>query len=411
MKIFHTIIVICAGLCVLGAGCVTEPQSAGPVIIQSPPEYSIKVLLDSSAEKVSFRIEDEYQIVNYDTMEILQATGSSDAVEATIDNNSIRVGQQIFKSSKVIIQPKHNQPFVFNETMTYRGGLELIINSDKKTLTVINNVPMESYLAGVVASEMPSYWETEALKAQAIAARTYCLYIKSKFGKNRSWDVKTTQANQVYRGVRAETIRTTDAVNSTFGIILCDNEFTEPFPAYYSSACGGHTEDSQNVFGDSFESLKGVDCQFCRTTTRPSLFYWPDVKFDKETVNKNIFEKYPTIQQDLDSIKKIEAVKESKYDNNFARITSVKLTGSNGKTAFLRAEDLRLAIDSTGSKIQSASCTIISLDNEFIFTAGKGFGHGVGLCQYGAREMARQGKTAEEILSFYYPGCRFKSMY
>jgi stage II sporulation protein D len=97
--------------------------------------------------------------------------------------------------------------------------------------------------------------------------------------------------------------------------------------------------------------------------------------------------------------------------SNFKRIVSVKLTGSTSKTAYLRAEDLRLAIDSTGIKIQSASCIIVSLGKEFLFIAGEGFGHGVGLCQYGAREMARQGKTAQEILNFYYPNSRIKTLY
>jgi stage II sporulation protein D len=260
---------------------------------------------------------------------------------------------------------------------------------------------------------MPSYWDTEALKAQAIAARTYCLYIKSKFGKNRLWDVKTTQANQVYKGVAAETMRTNNAVNATAGLVLCceqESGVCEEFPAYYSSVCGGHTENSKNVFGDSFISLEGVDCPYCKEITRPDLFYWPMVKFDKKYVTEKITERYPDLN-DLGNIEKIEPTKENVYSNNFKRIVSVKLTGSTGKTAILRAQDLCLAIDPTGAKIQSASCTIVSLKNEFIFVAGKGFGHGVGLCQYGAREMARQGKTAQEILNFYYPNSRIKTLY
>ncbi|MDD5010986.1 MAG: SpoIID/LytB domain-containing protein, partial [Phycisphaerae bacterium] len=265
---------------------------------------------------------------------------------------------------------------------------------------------------GVVAAEMPSYWDAEALKAQTIAARTYCLYIKSKFGKNRSWDVRATQANQVYKGVLAETVRTTNAVNGTAGMVLCCEQETgcELFGAYYSSVCGGHTENSENVFGDKVAPLKGVECPYCSEITKPSLFYWPTAKFDKKTVTKNINERYPSLKE-LGTINKIEAVKVSEYDGNLTRITNVKLTGSTGKTGFLRGEDLRLAIDSSGTKIQSACCTIVSLEKEFLFVAGKGFGHGVGLCQYGAREMARQGKTAEQILSFYYPGSKIKILY
>jgi stage II sporulation protein D len=413
IKIFRNIAILCTGLSVLLGGCVAEPQGSEPVITQSPSLSSVRVLLDDSAQKIQFKIDDEYEIVNYDTMEIFKAEGTACVIEPATDSNGIWAGQQLFKTKHLIIQPKHNQPFAINDNQKYRGGLELIINSGSRTMTVINNVSMETYLAGVVASEMPSYWEMEALKAQAIAARTYCLYIKTKFGKNRNWDVKTTQANQVYKGVNAETVRTNDAVNSTCGMVLCCQQESgdcEPFPAYYSSACGGHTEDSENVFGDKFESLKGVNCAYCRTTTRPSLFYWPDVKFDKKTVSDNILERYPSLKE-LGTIEKIEAVKKSEYENKFTRITSVKLTGSTGKTGFLRAEDLRLAIDSSGTKIQSACCTIVSLDKEFLFVAGKGFGHGVGLCQYGAREMARQGNTAEQILSFYYPDNRIKTLY
>jgi len=395
-------------------GCVTEPQSAASVITQGPSEYCVRVLLNDNAEKIPLKIDDEYQIVNYDTTEIVRASGTFDTIEIAIDNNSIRVGQQPFNTRRLIIQPMHNQPFAINDNQKYRGGLELIINSDNKTMMVINNVPMEAYLAGVVASEMPSYWEAEALKAQAIAARTYCLYIKSKFGTNRSWDVKATQANQVYRGVRAETRRTTNAVNDTFAMVLCTDQPTglcEPFGAYYSSVCGGHTENSENVFGDKSEQLKGVDCPYCRESTKMSLFYWPsDAKFDKKTASDNILARYPSLKE-LGTVEKIETAKESVYDNDLKRITSVRLIGSSGKTAYLRAEDLRLAIDSTGSKIQSTCCTIVNLKNEFLFVSGKGFGHGVGLCQYGAREMARQGKTAEQILSFYYPGSRIKTIY
>ena len=411
-KISGITLIICAAISILLTGCVTEPDGVEPAITQNPPEYQIRVMLDDSAEKISFKIDDEYQIVNCDTTEILKAAETSKEIELVIDSNAIKMGQQRFNTRRLVIQPQNGQPFMINHNQKYRGELEIIANSDNKTLTVINNVPLEAYLAGVVASEMPSYWEAEALKAQAIAARTYCLYIKSRFGKNRSWDVKATQANQVYRGVRAETVRTNDAVNSTFGMVLCCEQESgcEPFGTYYSSVCGGHTENSENVFGDKFEPLKGVDCPYCRESTKSSLFYWPDVKLSKKIVNKNILERYPSLKE-LGTINKIEVVKESKYNGNLTRITSVKLVGSTGKTGFLRAEDLRLAIDSSGTKIQSTCCAIVSLEKEFLFVAGKGFGHGVGLCQYGAREMARQGKTAEQILSFYYPGGRIKNLY
>jgi len=414
IKTFWNIAILCIGLFVILYVCLAEEQGPEPVIAQSPPLANVRVLLDDNAQKIQFRIDDDYQIINYDTMEIFRAEGTACVIELATDSNTIWVGQQSFKTSRLIIQSQHNQPFVINGNQKYRGGLDMIINPGGKSMTLINNVPMESYLAGVIASEMPSYWETEALKAQAIAARTYCLFIKTKFGVNRSWDVKATQANQVYKGVNAETVRTSDAVNSTRGMILCCQQESgdcEPFPAYYSSACGGHTEDSENVFGDSYETLKGVNCAYCKTTTRPSLFYWPDAKFDKKTVSDNILERYPSLKE-LGTIEKIEAAKQSVYENKFTRITSVKLTGSvEGKTGYLRAEDLRLAIDSSGSKIQSACCTIVSVDKEFLFVAGKGFGHGVGLCQYGAREMARQGKTAEQILNLYYTGNRIKTIY
>lgn len=392
-------------------GCNSKELNGQTAVRQSPDPYTVRVLLGDNIAAADFQIGSQYKILNPQSVEVFDVQKTSSKIHIAPAADGIKIGEQIFPANRLLIQPSNNEPFTINGN-SYRGNLELI--SDGNGLTAINNVSIETYLAGVVGAEMPSYWEDEALKAQAVAARTYCLYIKNRFGKNRLWDVKTTQANQVYRGIAAETVRTVNAVNSTFGMVLCvENESGEcqDFPAYYSSICGGHTENTKNVFGDSAVAMAGVSCPYCRQMTRPSLFYWPMAKFSKKIVSQQILDRYPHLR-DLEKIEKIETADESVYDNNdFKRITRVKLTGSNGKTSYLRAEDVRLAIDPTGLKIQSTSCTIICMDKEILFVAGRGFGHGTGLCQYGAREMARQGKNAQQILSFYFPGSRVKILY
>ncbi len=394
------------------AGCDAGKQPQDVITSQTASEYTIKVLLDDKISVVSLKVDSPYKIICVDTTQVFPAQKTDDTINVESSKEGIKIGPQLFTTKRLIIKPQNQIPFTIN-SRSYRGSLELIINDDSNSMMVINNVPLETYMAGVVSAEMPSYWEIEALKAQAVAARTYCLYIKSRFGKNRKWDIKSTQANQVYKGVAAETLRTTNAVNATTGMVLCcegKSGTCEQFPTYYSSVCGGHTENARDVFGESAPALEGAACPYCRQITKPSLFYWPMAKFNKKYVTEKIVDRYPNLK-DLGKIEKIETIKESVYADNFKRITSVKLTGSSGKTGYLRAEDLRLAIDSTGLKIQSASCTIISLNDEFLFVAGRGFGHGVGLCQYGARQMARDGKTAQEILNFYYPGSRIKILY
>jgi stage II sporulation protein D len=444
IKTFQNLQFVAGFFLVFLAGCVTGEQPGDAATGQNAGEYAVRVLLDDNARTVSFKTDSSYKLVSVDTAEGFPAQKTDGTINIEPGEEGIKTGERLFKTKRLIIEPQGGLPFQINN-QSYRGSLELIINDDSNSMMVINNVSLEMYLAGVVAAEMPSYWDAEALKAQAIAARTYCLYIKSRFGKNRNWDIRATQANQVYKGVAAETIRTTNAVNSTSGMVLCceqESGICEQFPAYYSSVCGGHTENAQNVFGESSTALEGVDCPYCRQITKPGLFYWPMATFDKQYATEKIIERYPTLKE-LGKIEKIEPAKENSYDStvlqdgllprtsNFKRIVSVKLTGSArptpkvsgretnepnlppaaAKTAYLRAEDMRLAIDSTGAKIQSTSCTIASLKDEFIFVAGRGFGHGVGLCQYGARQMARDGKTAQEILNFYYPNSRIKILY
>jgi stage II sporulation protein D len=133
------------------------------------------------------------------------------------------------------------------------------------------------------------------------------------------------------------------------------------------------------------------------------------VQFDKAEVTTALQQKYPQLKE-LGDITRIEPAKQSDY-NDFSRLTMVKLTGSTGRSEFIRAEDLRLTIDPTGSRLRSTSCRIITMDgpaktSTWAFIDGRGFGHGVGLCQCGAEGMARKGKTAEEILSHYYPGAK-----
>lgn len=329
----------------------------------------------------------------------------------TLGNRGIAVGDQTFDANEICIRP--DNPYIFEVNgQPYRGRLRLVVASSGATFDVVNEIPLEAYLAGVVGSEMPTYWEPQALKVQAVVARTYCLHTKERFGKNRHWDVSRTQAHQVYGGIKAESALAWEAVLGTYGQIIktqnADGEVVL-FPTYYSSICGGHTENSRNVFGDSYASLRGVPCPNCQHVAKLGQFYWPMAVYDKKDISDRLVNRYGALKR-IAPIVRIEPVAQTEYDE-FTRLTRVKLIGENGKSDTLRAEDLRLSIDPTGRVIKSALCRLEDWDDQWAFLEGQGWGHGVGLCQCGAQWLARHGQSYQEILQYYFPDSTQEQLY
>ncbi len=398
------------------AGCRPRQLVRPTPQMDIEPQFWVRVLLLENITDFTINIDSPFSVSTLGPdLQIETLVARFDKLEGPskvhVSAGMITLAGQTFSSKEIIICPGSPHIFSLNGD-EYRGKLKLILTSDGNSIDAMNIVPLEPYLAGVVGAEMPDYWEPEALKAQAIVARTYCLYNKQRFGSRRRWDVKKTQANQVYWGVSAESAQVWYAVSSTFGQVLTckhPNGTEDIFPTYYSSVCGGHTENSQNVFGDSYGPLAGVACPYCKDVAKLSLFFWPTVQFDKTTVTTRLHRKYPKLR-DLGEITKIIPVERSDY-GDISRITRVRLVGSTGKSDFLRGEDLRLTIDPTGRKIKSTVCQIIRWGQNWAFVAGRGWGHGVGMCQYGAQGMARQGKTAVEILYHYYPGSKIVNIY
>ena len=393
----------------------TEQQSQVRVLlIDNTTTCTLKVasphsITEGNDQKSEFRISNsEFSGQQLLTLPFLDQINVPTNIQLV--DGKITIAGRPFTSNQVTVSPDEPQIFNLNGS-DYRGKLQIIVNSDSNSFDVINIVPLEAYLAGVVGAEMPAYWEPEALKAQSIAARTYCLYIKKRFGANHNWDVKKTQANQVYLGVSAESPPVWEAVNQTQGqVLVCEKADggEDIFPTYYSSSCGGHTENSNNVFGDSFQPLAGVICPYCKDVAKPLFFFWPMVQFDSNNITAKLSQRYPSLTQ-LGEISDITVTKQSDYED-FSRLTEVKLIGPGGKSNVLKAEDLRLAIDPTGNKIKSAICQIVKLGDKWAFLSGRGYGHGVGMCQCGAQAMARGGKTAEEILAYYYPGSKISTI-
>lgn len=155
-------------------------------------------------------------------------------------------------ASKIVIKPEPNG-FVSVKRKWYRGHFKVI--NDGLGLTVINDIPLEKYLQGVVPSEMPSSWEHEAHKAQAIAARSYAIANKGKRAKY-GYDLKDTPEDQAYGGASAEKSNTNDAVTETAGIVLvCQGKIV---PAYYSASAGGRTNTGGQVWSKDLPFLKSV---------------------------------------------------------------------------------------------------------------------------------------------------------
>lgn len=263
-----------------------------------------------------------------------------------------------------------------------RGPLE--IQSNPSGLALINWIDLEAYVAGVVSGEVGAKWPLEALKAQAVAARTYVLYKKVE-NQLQLFDVVAGVQDQVYHGhsVRAESVL--QAVAATRGqVVTYENR---PIFAAYSSTAAGPTEDALYVWALDLPYLKGVDCPFDEQAPR---YDWrASFSFD--------FLEQQLLKEGYD-VGKIATFTPYTFTPS-GRVDRVRLLHSRGEI-ILRGQDLRRVVGY--SKIFSTRFSIESLGREVV-VVGHGAGHAVGMCQWGMREMAELGYDYQSIIRHYYP--------
>ena len=274
----------------------------------------------------------------------------------------------------------------------YSGILNLLVLDSE--ILVINILGIEKYLSSVVGSEMPAKWPLEALKAQAIASRTYALKQKG----NPIYDIDSTQKNQVYNGLESRTYKTVRAVRSTRSLVLTYKN--KLINALFHSSSGGMTENSQDVWKNEYPYLSSVR-DFDRNN--------PKLQWKKKFSSGELQKLFP----EIGGIKKIEILNIT----NTGRVKNVKIFGKYGsdqisgvdirkrmnlKSTFMRfkfIEDKKYISDNDNSNIPIEKTLIVF---------GQGSGHGVGMSQWGARYMASKGQKAERILKHFYKGVGIK---
>jgi stage II sporulation protein D len=271
---------------------------------------------------------------------------------------------------------------------------ELFIYPQNGKCEVVNHVDLEKYVAGLLNSEMSARWNLETLKAQAIAARTYALYqmeVASKDGK--SFDMHATVKDQVYEGAHQERYRTIRAVQETRGQILTHGGKT--IKAFYHSTCGGHTTTPERVWGVRAKYLTPVRCEFCHTSPRYRWAYRVG-----HSVLEMAFRMKGLVQKKLTDLKITQK-------SPSGRVLQVAYAdGTERRT--INGDRLREVVGY--SNLRSTSFDVLKTGNTYVFDGG-GAGHGVGLCQWGAKTMGDRGYKATAILKKYYPLAQVTKVY
>jgi len=308
----------------------------------------------------------------------------------------------------------------------YRGKLRIVHSADEY-LRIINIVNLEEYICGVLPSEMPGDWPIEALKAQAIAARSEA-YRKLNRHKEQGYDFCSGVHCQVYSGAKVETRNSNKAIKQTEGLIAFYNG--QAIDAVYSNSCGGHTQG--NIFGDrtAVDYLKEKQDCF-----KPTGFYFPlspleledwlwstnipvfcnNEKFSRRSnfrwqrlYTKEQLQKLINKQLDIGNLISIDIVERLPSSH----IHKIKITASKGEFFIEKELNIRNLLGNLRSGMFNIDVRLNKKNEaeEFLFYGG-GWGHGVGMCQVGAATLAERGYSCDDILKFYYSGINIKKTY
>ncbi len=334
---------------------------------------------------------------------LLRSTGTQPiSVRAT--PGGLKVGTQDISVARIVIHPARSPAIWVNDHL-YRGDLAVYRRSGGRVMAV-NVVDLEQYIASVVDSEMPAKFPPAARRAQAIVARTYVLYQQQLAGAAREFDVYATTRSQKYLGYQyrdgrgrklaGESQSSRAVARDTAGMVALYRG--ELFAAYYSAVCGGRTANGPSVFADAVDALVGVPCQWCRAAER---YRW-NRSVEREQAGRLLSEHF------------------RRQGQPFQRLKTCKVIAADAAHSGSRFEvgdgTQRYQIDGTALRRLFSGSLLPSpffsarLDGDRLVFSGRGHGHGVGLCQWGARGQALAGRSAARIVATYYPGVQLVTL-
>jgi stage II sporulation protein D len=326
-------------------------------------------------------------------------------VPAHLGEPMIRVCIGGERSSPVSIDPRN-----------YRGTIQTYRLENGNYFT-INRLPLETYLQGL--QEIYPSWESATYRAQTIASRTFALYQILTGGRAHLWDVSASVSSQVYGGRRSETAKARAAVAATRGQVLIATvgARTGIFCAFFSSCSGGATQDPADAWGDqTLGTLSAHRVGNWELAAGCPSFQWSDIAISKANVRQalaNWGERNELAS--LTNLGPVAHVAIVKRNAATGRPSEIRITDSAGHSALMRAEEFRLALmqnpERTYAEPLSSNCDIRESVNAIVLCNGRGYGHGIGLSQWGAEGMARAGKSHQEILGLYYPGASLETLW
>lgn len=406
------IVILCMLLAVSSCAGINAGRSGN----RSGEEPQIRVLLDEN--KPSYRIaSNDGVIVTGSGMKIADASGAA-SVTVKVFGSSLNLtvdpgGKLVAAEGEMTVATKSGG------TLRYGGvsyaGVMKFVTTDLRTTALVNVLPLESYLEGVLPHEIgdPGADGYDAVKTQAIAARTYAIG-KMRERRGTYFDVYATVLDQVYRGVEGRNRLASGAISDTRGCVI--ERGGDMVRAYYSACCGGHTSDIRLVWpqkqpADYLYGVSDSDPRSDRSFCRDNRYFRWRYSYTGQELGEIL---RTTISQELRiDADEVGALLDLRIDERSASGRVVKLTVVTTRNSYTFVGDrIRWILMRDVSNGLILPSVMFRMDKvmerdavAFVSISGGGNGHGVGMCQNGAIAMARKGYSYTMILSHYYPGC------
>lgn len=351
---------------------------------------NLRVAVSEGQKSVHLKVAGPYEIRKMHTGELLKEGRKLEAV-VTPTLEGLSLGEEAVRIYGIRVIPRREATLSI-DGRRFRGVVDMLRQSNM-TLLVVNHLDVEKYLYGVLPHEVPREWPDTMLEVQAILARSYALFKKMEH-RGDDYDLVATVLSQRYGGREDEVRRARRAVDQTAGRVLTYQGTL--FPTFYHSTCGGHTEDAvvANLWKRKLFPLEGVRC----TTCDRSPFYRWERSFSLEDIAFRLRKAGRPVPKILNI--RIEGKTSS------GRAKTLVIEHEKGETA-IPAPEFRLAISPMDLRSVKFDLTV---KEERVIFKGYGWGHGAGLCQWGALGMVDRGFSVEEILSFYYPGSEIREL-